>query len=199
MRAVLLLNFNVGLVLFYNVCFTQTTTTAAWAEGPLQPVSVVARRVHRISGRHPSYLKLQRMRRSGSSTSLLPSFRLRVDARWGYVTLPSLRQGVRHLCRELHNKSVRSCVGYVTASHFLTFSPLHFVACGFESWHDTVFCLLPSQLSSGFLPYPLSTDFAISALVCIDFAFHLLLCVISFTWHCIYLAFAHVQTISTSN
>ena len=63
----------------------------------------------------------------------------------------------------------------------------------------SVFCLLPSQSSSGFLPYLLSRGLDISALVCLDFAFHLLSSVISFLWPHLYLALAHVQTISTSS
>ena len=55
-----------------------------------------------------------------------------------------------------------------------------------------------SFLSSGFLPYPLSPGLAVSALVCFDFAFHLLSSVVSFSWPHLYLAFRHVQTISTS-
>ena len=54
--------------------------------------------------------------------------------------------------------------------------------------------LLPSQSSSGFSPYPLSPGLAISALVCLDFTFHLLSSVISFLWPHLYLAFAHVQS-----
>ena len=41
-------------------------------------------------------------------------------------------------------------------SHLLTFPPLHFVVCRIGSRHGNVFCLLPSQLSSGFWQYPLS-------------------------------------------
>ena len=37
-----------------------------------------------------------------------------------------------------------------------------------------MFYLLPSQLSSGFLPSPLSLGFDVSALVCLAIAFHLL-------------------------
>ena len=59
-------------------------------------------------------------------------------------------------------------------------------------------CPLLYQSSSGFWPYPLSPGLAISALVCLDFAFHLPSSVISFSWHHLYPAFAHVQTISTS-
>ena len=62
-----------------------------------------------------------------------------------------------------------------------------------------MFSVFYHLLSSGFLPYPLSLGLAISALVCLDFAFHLLSSVISFSWPFIYLAFAHVQTISTSS
>ena len=36
-------------------------------------------------------------------------------------------------------------------------------------------CFLPSQSSSGFLPYPLSPGLTISALVCLDFTFHSIL------------------------
>ena len=62
-----------------------------------------------------------------------------------------------------------------------------------------VFCHR-SQLSSGFFPYRLSPDLAISALVCLGFAFHLLSSLgISFSWHHLFLAFAHIQTISTSS
>ena len=66
--------------------------------------------------------------------------------------------------------------------------------CRLGSWHANVFSLLPSQSSSGFWPYPLSSGFTISALVCLDFAFHLLSSVISLSWPHLYLAFAHVQT-----
>ena len=61
-----------------------------------------------------------------------------------------------------------------------------------------VFCLLLSHLSSGFWPYPLSPGLAISALACLDFVFHLLSSVIYLSWPHLYLAFAHVQTISSS-
>ena len=70
--------------------------------------------------------------------------------------------------------------------------------CRLESWHVNAYYLLPSQLSSGFWPCPLSPGLDISALVCLDFAFHLLSFVISFSWPHLYRAFAHVQTISTS-
>ncbi len=53
--------------------------------------------------------------------------------------------------------------------------------------------------SYGFWSYPLSPGLAISVLVCLDFAFHLLSYVISFSWRHLHLAFAHVQTISTSS
>ena len=75
---------------------------------------------------------------------------------------------------------------------FLTFPPLRIVVCRLQSWHAHVYCLLPSPSSSGFLPYPLSPGLAISALVCLDFAFHLLSSVISFLWPHLYPAFAHV-------
>ena len=80
----------------------------------------------------------------------------------------------------------------------LTYPPLHFVVCRLGSWHTNVFCLLPSQSSSGFWPYPLSPGLAISALVCLDFAFRLPSSAISFSWHHLYLASAHVRTISIS-
>ena len=70
------------------------------------------------------------------------------------------------------------------------------------AWIMTCQCfrgLPPSQSSSGFWPYRLSPGLAISALVCLDFAFHLLSSVISFSWRHLYLASAHVQTISTSS
>ena len=73
-------------------------------------------------------------------------------------------------------------ITYYTSSHLLTFLPLHFVVGRLESPHANVFCLQPSQSSSGFLLYPLSPGLAISALVCLDFAFHLLPSVISFSW-----------------
>ncbi len=81
----------------------------------------------------------------------------------------------------------------------LTYPPLYFVVCRLWSWHDNVFGLLPSQSSSGFWPYRLSPGLAISALVCLDFAFHLLPSVISFSWPHLYLASAHIRTISTSS
>ena len=71
----------------------------------------------------------------------------------------------------------------------ITFLPARIMIC------LDVFCLLPSQLSSGFLPYLLSPGLAISALVCLEFAFPLLSSVISFKWPHLYLVFAHVQTI----
>ena len=62
----------------------------------------------------------------------------------------------------------------------------------------SVFCHLSCHLvSQKFRPSPLSPGLAISALVCLDFAFKLVSFVISFSWHHLYLAFAHVQTIST--
>ena len=86
----------------------------------------------------------------------------------------------------------------------VVFKSSHFVEIQqwYTSWcagldHANVFCLLPSQSPSGFWPYPLSLGLAISTLVCLDFAFHLLSSVISFSWHHLYLIFAHVQTIST--
>ena len=74
----------------------------------------------------------------------------------------------------------------------LAYPPLHFVVCRLESWHASVFCLPPSRSSSGFWPYPLSPGLAISALVCLYFAFHLLPSVISFSWPHFYPAFAYV-------
>ena len=56
-----------------------------------------------------------------------------------------------------------------------------------------------SRQSFGFWPYPLSPGLAISALVCLDFTYHLPSSTISFSWHHRYLAFVHVQTISTSS
>ena len=61
------------------------------------------------------------------------------------------------------------------------------------------FCLLPSQSSSGFWPYPLSPGLAISALVCLDFSFRLPPFAISFSWRHLYLSFVHGRTISTSS
>ena len=87
----------------------------------------------------------------------------------------------------------------VLSSHILTFPPLHFVVCRLESRYGHVFCLLPSHLPSGFLPCPLSPGLAISALVCLDFPFHLPSSAISFSWHHLYLASAHIQTISKSS
>ena len=70
------------------------------------------------------------------------------------------------------------------------------------AWFMTCQCFLSSAISillSGFWPYPLSLlGLAFSALVCLDFAFPLLPSVISFSWPGLYLAFAHVQIISTS-
>ena len=77
--------------------------------------------------------------------------------------------------------------------------PLHAILCRLESLHANVFCILPSQSSSDFWPYPLSPGLAISALVCLDFAFHLLSSVICFSRRHLDLAFAHVQTMSTSS
>ena len=45
-----------------------------------------------------------------------------------------------------------------------------------------MFCLLQSWSSSGFWPYRLSPGLAISALVCLDLAFHLPSSVIYFSW-----------------
>ena len=72
-------------------------------------------------------------------------------------------------------------------SHILTYPHLHSVVCRLGSGHANVFCLLPSQSSSGFWSYPLSPGLAISALFCLDLVFHLLSCVISFWWPHIYL------------
>ena len=58
-------------------------------------------------------------------------------------------------------------------SHLLTYPPIHFLVCRLGSWHTSVFGPQPSQASSGFWPYRLSPGLAISALVCLDFAFHL--------------------------
>ena len=74
------------------------------------------------------------------------------------------------------------------------------VVCRLGSRHVRhIFCILLSQLSSGFWHYALSPGLAISASVCLDFAFHLLSSVRSFSWPHLYLAFANVQTISTSS
>ena len=73
------------------------------------------------------------------------------------------------------------------------FSPSHLYS-SFRAGLVRVFGFLPSQWSSGFWPYRLSPGLAISALVCLDFAFHLLSSVISLSWAHIYLAFAYVQT-----
>ena len=89
---------------------------------------------------------------------------------------------------------------YVQFQHdiLLPFPPLHFVVCWLRTWHVSVFSPLPSLSSSGFWPYCLPPGLAISALVCLDFAFHLPSSAISFSWHHHYLTFAHVQTIWTS-
>ena len=55
-----------------------------------------------------------------------------------------------------------------------TYSPLHIVVCRLGSCHAVAFGLLPTQSSSGLWPYPLSPGLAVSALVCLDFVFHLL-------------------------
>ena len=65
----------------------------------------------------------------------------------------------------------------------LTYPPLHFVVCRLGSWHVSVFGPLPSQSSSASWPYRLSPGLAISALVCLDFAFCLPVSAISFSWH----------------
>ena len=75
-------------------------------------------------------------------------------------------------------------IGYF--SHLLTYSPLHFGP-------------LPSLSTSRFWPYRLSPGLAVSALVCLDSAFHLPPSVIHFSWHHLYLSFEHVQTISASS
>ena len=51
--------------------------------------------------------------------------------------------------------------------------------------------ILPSQLSYGFLPYPLSPGLPISALVCFRFPYTAIC--IYFTWPHLYPAFEHVQ------
>ena len=84
-------------------------------------------------------------------------------------------------------------------SHLLTYPPLHFVMCRIGSLHASVLGPLPPLSSSGFWPHRLLPGLAISALVCLEFAFHLPSSTIYFSWHHLYLAFAHVQTISTSS
>ena len=56
---------------------------------------------------------------------------------------------------------------YISFLTFPTFLLVHFVVCRLESRHANVFCLLPSLLSSDFLPYRLSPGLAIAALVCL--------------------------------
>ena len=73
------------------------------------------------------------------------------------------------------------------SSHLpLTYLPPHVVLCRLGAWHANVFGLLPPQSSSGFWTYPLSPGLAITALVCLDFAFHLRSSVISFSWPHLY-------------
>ena len=91
------------------------------------------------------------------------------------------------------------CITKRVKSHLLTISASTLRSVPACQPHANVFGLPPSQSSSGFWPYPLSPGLAISALVCLDFAFHLLSSVISFSCHHLYPAPAHVQSISTSS
>ena len=95
---------------------------------------------------------------------------------------------------------IRRSIAKTIATHLLlSFPSLHFVVCRLESlsWHANVFCLPPSQSSSGFLTNPLSPGFAISAMVCLDF--DLLPSVIAFSWPHLHPSFAHFQTTSTAS
>ena len=109
---------------------------------------------------------------------------------------PTERRGddvARHLHR-ISQRLVSSLVYLVWLNSQLSASTLR----SKPAWIMTnVFGLLPSQSSCGFWPYLLSPGLTISAWVCLNFAFHLLSSVIFFSW--LYLAFAHVQTISISS
>ena len=74
--------------------------------------------------------------------------------------------------------SASSHFAFVASSHAVLVHNKLITAMRFShlsaSTHANTFCLLPSQLSSGVLP----PYFAISALVCLDFAVHLLSSVI---------------------
>ena len=86
--------------------------------------------------------------------------------------------------------------GLIPSSH-LSASTLR-VVCRLGSWHANVFGFPPCQ-SSGFWPYSILPGLAISALVCLNFDFHLLSSAMSFSWRHLDLASAHVQTILTSS